>query len=223
MKLVCCQPREEPPVTEADWLACTDAQKMLEYLRGRASDRKLRLFACGGCRRIWQLLSDEWSRQAVEIAEMFADGLASMDALRSASDIIWDHVDCLCGPVTLADEVAACTAEPMSGEAAASGILTYEGVLKAPCDLFLDIFGNPFRPVALNPAWLSWHGGTIPKLAQTIYENRALPSGHLDHHRLAVLTDALEDAGCTDRDILGHCRGAGAACERMLGCGFGVG
>jgi hypothetical protein len=31
-------------MTEAEWLACTDPRPMLEYLRGRASERKLRLF-----------------------------------------------------------------------------------------------------------------------------------------------------------------------------------
>src|SRR5262249_33713682 len=57
-----------------------------------------------------------------------------------------------------------------------------------------DMFGNPFRPVALDPAWLAWNSGTIPRLAQALSEDRELPSGHLDNHRLAVLADALEDA-----------------------------
>jgi hypothetical protein len=50
---------------------------------------------------------------------------------------------------------------------------------------------------------------TIPKLAQAIYDDRDLPSGHLDHTRLAILADALEDAGCTDAQLLGHLRGPG--------------
>jgi hypothetical protein len=75
--------------------------------------------------------------------------------------------------------------------------------------LLHDLFGNPFRPAALDPSWLTWHSGTIPQLAQAIYEDRHLPDGHLDPHRLAVLADALEDAGCSDQDILGHLRGPG--------------
>jgi hypothetical protein len=33
--------------------------------------------------------------------------------------------------------------------------------------------------------------------------------------RLPILADALEDAGCTHADILGHCRGDGA---HVRGC-----
>jgi hypothetical protein len=75
--------------------------------------------------------------------------------------------------------------------------------------LIADLFGNPFRPVFLDPSLLTWHDGTIPKLAQSVFDARDLPSGHLDQHRLAVLADALEDAGCDNRDILDHCRSEG--------------
>jgi hypothetical protein len=56
---------------------------------------------------------------------------------------------------------------------------------------------------------LTWWDGVIPKLAEGVYENRILPSGHFDEGRVAVLADAIEEAGCTDAEILGHLRGPG--------------
>ncbi|HEY7312362.1 MAG TPA: hypothetical protein VH643_23565 [Gemmataceae bacterium] len=74
----------EKTVTEAEWLDCTQPERMLEYFRGKASDRKLRLFACACCRRGWDWLDDECARQAVEIAERDADGLAGAEDLAVA-------------------------------------------------------------------------------------------------------------------------------------------
>src|SRR2546425_413394 len=67
---------EGHPMTESEWNACCDPWKMLEFLleRGGACERKLRLFACGCCRRVWQHLDDERSRNVVEAAERRADG-----------------------------------------------------------------------------------------------------------------------------------------------------
>ena len=74
--------------------------------------------------------------------------------------------------------------------------------------LVRDIF-TPFRPVAVGPAWLTRRAGAVPSLAQAAYDERDLPAGHLDPARLAVLADALDEAGCTDADVLNHLRGPG--------------
>jgi hypothetical protein len=81
--------------------------------------------------------------------------------------------------------------------------------------LVRDIFGNPFRPVAIAPAVLSWNDAVVVRLAQAAYQERHLPAGTLDNGRLAVLADALEEAGCTDAGILGHLRGPG---PHVRGC-----
>ncbi|MCE9565687.1 MAG: hypothetical protein K8U57_26995 [Planctomycetes bacterium] len=63
-------------------------------------------------------------------------------------------------------------------------------------DLLRDIFGNPFRPVALDP---SWGSDTVLSLARHIYESR-------DFSAMPILADALQDVGCDNDDILCHCR-----------------
>lgn len=74
--------------------------------------------------------------------------------------------------------------------------------------LLRDIFGNPFRPVAIDPAWLAWNDGTIRRLAESIYEERRFEN-------MPILADALEDAGCRAQAILDHCRGPG---PHVRGC-----
>src|ERR1041385_1049989 len=92
---VCYGFRLRLPMTETEWLACTDLWKVLRHLRGRRGqcdrvlrnlmDRKLRLFACACCRRIWHLMPNEYSKTAVEVAELFADGLVNGRRRYSAS------------------------------------------------------------------------------------------------------------------------------------------
>src|SRR5579862_8133963 len=71
--------------------------------------------------------------------------------------------------------------------------------------LVRDIFGNPFKPVTIAPAWLT---STVVSLAQAIYDERAFD-------RMPVLADALEESGCTSQEMLEHCRGGG---EHVRGC-----
>ncbi|WP_143392938.1 hypothetical protein [Fimbriiglobus ruber] len=66
-------------MTEAEWLTEDDPTRMWWFVEMKASERKLRLIACACCRRIWHLLNDERSRQAVEMAEQLADGLITKE------------------------------------------------------------------------------------------------------------------------------------------------
>jgi hypothetical protein len=75
-------------------------------------------------------------------------------------------------------------------------------------DALRCIVGSPFRRPAIPQATLAWNDRTIPKLALAIYEERA-------YERLPILADALEDAGCSDPDLLGHLRSQG---PHVRGC-----
>jgi hypothetical protein len=76
---------------------------------------------------------------------------------------------------------------------------------EAQCHLLRCIFGNPFRPASIAPAWRT---SDVVKLALAVYENRVLPSGLLDNTGLAILADAVEEAGCSDSVLLAHLRSA---------------
>jgi hypothetical protein len=87
---------------------------------------------------------------------------------------------------------------------------------RGQASLLRDIVGSPAgRPSPLAPSVLAWNDGTVVKLAQAAYDSRALPAGTLDNIRLAVLADALEEAGLTDAGLLAHLRSAG---PHVRGC-----
>jgi hypothetical protein len=62
------------------WSEHSDVRQMLLFLRGKTSDRKVRLFAVACCRTMEPLLADESLREAVEIAEQYADGAADAES-----------------------------------------------------------------------------------------------------------------------------------------------
>jgi hypothetical protein len=85
------------------------------------------------------------------------------------------------------------------------------------CQILRCIFPNPFLPPPrIELGWLLWNDGIVGRLAEAAYQERQLPSGHLDPARLAVLADALEDAGCAEPTLLSHCRDGGAV--HVRGC-----
>jgi hypothetical protein len=75
-------------------------------------------------------------------------------------------------------------------------------------ELLRSIVGPlPFRSVSVPVSVLDWRDGLVRRLARSAYDERLLPSGHLDPDRLAVLADALEEAG-GDPELLLHLRNA---------------
>jgi hypothetical protein len=107
-------------------------------------------------------------------------------------------------------------AEAALAVALRAGAVNSPGGAAGHAALLRDIFGPfPFRPVTIAPALLRWNSRLIPRLAEAVYEERILPGGQLDPQLLAVLSDAVEDAGCQDAELLGHLRGPG---PHVRGC-----
>jgi len=73
-------------VTVAEWRSSDDPEPMVRSLPAGRYHRELRLFALACCRRIWPLLTDPRSRQAVEISERYDRGLADTEELSRAVD-----------------------------------------------------------------------------------------------------------------------------------------
>jgi hypothetical protein len=185
-------------VTEAEWRACTDPVAMLEYVRERAGDRKLRLFAVACCRHNWDALAADSSRDAVEAAEQFADGEIDVTALREA----WGRT-------------TAFTCESLATSCLEPYPLHYW--IRRQCENFdlndavpilRDLFDHLFYPRAIEPLWLRLNDALVLRLAEVIYRDHAF-------EQLPILGDALEDAGCADRVLLDHCR---SGAEHYRGC-----
>ena len=200
-------------MTEAEWLNTSTAPHMIEHLASRASERKLRLFACAACRRILHVMQFEASRKAVQVSERYADGHAEKDELRLA----WSEADELADTAERLQMRGWNAARTAARSASAESLAAAEraALAAADADLVREHFGNPFRPRTITAPVLSWQDRTVTRLAQAAYDERLLPAGMLDNARLAVLADALEEAGCTDGPILTHLRGGG---QHYRGC-----
>jgi hypothetical protein len=185
---------------------------MLRLLKGKASDRKLRLFGCACVRRVWHLLTDERDRQAVDVAERYADRLATRKELRACRSMAFNSASRSGALAAWHITREATWDAAWQGALFSSNIFDPDGVTFVTfsnrigegyhqCLLLRCVFGNPFcQSAVLDPAWLVWGNGTVSQLAQAIYDDRAFD-------RMPILADALEEAGCADADILGHCRG----------------
>jgi hypothetical protein len=213
-------------MTEEQWNCCTDPDSMLEFIGGRASKRKLRLFGVACCRRVWHLMADPRHRDAIEAAERFADGLLTEEEFEEALQPIvalwpessdarkggWEpshymtaairHLDGG-GAAAYAASFAARGLACLAGEEGSpSWLAACRAEESAQCDLIRDLFGNPSFPFRFDPAWLSGRGGAAVELARDIY-----PEGRFVD--LPLLGNVLERAGCGDDKVLEHCRRPG--------------
>jgi hypothetical protein len=185
------------PTTAAMWAECHDPALMLDHLRGRVSDRKLRLFAVACCRRVPHLLTDRRSKMAVDVAERYSDGAASNEEFEAVSaqmrvrDIRGHY-----GPV--AAWAVAPSADMAARNTAWNAFCDRDGMgeERYQADLLRCVSGNPFRPVELPPKCRT---STVLALAQQMYDTG-------DFSAMPILADALQAAGCTNADVIDHCR-----------------
>jgi hypothetical protein len=213
-----------------DWLAGVDLKRPARPIRHLLDDRKLRLLAAACCRRVWHLMTDARSRRLVEVFERHTDGRASDEEwAKAGAEARAAWADTSNRPWRAAEESARAAHAALHETTTAAAQLG-PGVLQAvpgmwayavacdvlretaravnpdypsspergpQCDLIRDIFGNPFRPVAVQPGWLT---PTVTALARAMYDEKAFD-------QLPILADALEEAGCDNAQVLGHCRG----------------
>jgi hypothetical protein len=200
-------------MTEGEWMV-GDLDNMLAHLAKGASHRKLKLFACACCRSLPGYLDSQPDRQALELTERDVDGLATEEEfdqlLEEEFDVRWYRRDAWDAIDRILETYWGETwgNERLYHQSEEEQLQSRNRMNAALALLLLDIFGNPFRPVSTASHWYTWNEGTIIRLAKGIYEERAFD-------RLPVLADALEEAGCTNADILNHCRSPG---PHVRGC-----
>jgi hypothetical protein len=205
-------------MTEAEWLACNDPHLLFRNLSGRVSARKIRLALCGCLRssKVWPLLTATASRRAVEVSEAFTEGAANLQQLgqarknaNSAAGREWRKKRYNPPAAYLANYVCWQDGGLLSFLHLPIGYLQQ---LLPPAELIRDVIGNPFRTPADLSTWLS---PCVLSLARAAGTERVPASGNLDNARLAVLSDALEEAGCSNAELLTHLRSPG---PHVLGC-----
>lgn len=147
-------------------------------------------------------MTDKRSRRAVQVAERRADGSASrkeVEAARKKANAADNELGQYAAEAWVAESVIG-----LGGELAARNAVDYSSPTpEAVTALLREVFGYPARPAALAP---SCRVHSVVSLARATYEERSLPSGGLDPGRLAVLSDALEEAGRDGQEVLGHLR-----------------
>jgi hypothetical protein len=205
-------------MTEAEWLACTDPKKMLDFLGKWANKRRLRLFAVACARDLFEHNPDPNIRGSCGDIRDFAASILRAEAYADGQGLLqyMPHAEWVEYP----DEVdAAYVVVGIDADTHIQFARVEEAVKDFrvnPAHWIRCIFVNPYRfPRTVPPAVLAWNDRTISRIAEAIYEERKLPEGTFDTARMAILANALLDAGCEDEGLLAHLRSEG---PHVRGC-----
>jgi hypothetical protein len=204
----CCR-RVWPHLSRAESRAAVEtAERLADGFAGKEDRIRARKAAK---RVLGSLEADELRSQAAAAAH---DALEWFDGRFDGGDVLY-YVPQIAG--ILASRKAGLDPK----EAWYTGHQTYRDAYLAEgaalADVLRDLLGPlPFRLApAVRPRWLSWNDGAVTKMAQAIYAERLLPAGELEPARLAVMADALEEAGCSNPEVLAHLRSPG---PHVRGC-----
>lgn len=198
-------------MTESEWQTSTDAVAMVQYLKGKtiATHRKLGLLACAMLRRLPS--TSPTTSAALEVAERFLDKLATDEERRAAGE----RFEASQGVPSFAMPVIAirtCFSNPIDVYMAdqdwwhtahlAAACAKEQGIAALAAEVLRDLFPTPLirRLRRLRQFESSWRASNGTSIARAMHED-----GLFD--RLPILADALEEAGCTNAEILTHCRG----------------
>lgn len=245
-------------MNETLWQGGGDIRAMLDELGDRVSERKLRLLAVACVRRVIVQVTNPHSRQALDVAERFAEGAvgeterveAERIAREASSDDSYFQIPALQAVVhALAWDIRTGHPPPQAnlgnpggdapveeaaenppaagveggvratltalvelarlqaregaafpGEEIALGREAAAQEAFAQATVLRELFGNPYRPVVLEPLWLHWNEQCVPNMARGIAAAQTWAD-------LPILADALEEAGCDSRALLDHLRG----------------
>lgn len=193
---------------EAIWLKADEPLRMLKLASALITNRKLRLLSCACCRHFKEFLASGPFLDAIECAELFADGKTTKAALKRArqgvcavrhalsDDTETDRVEW----VSLWLSEVAASVNAFGGVVPEIERFISEGLLqpneRPPVEAMIRcLFENPFQPTAIASEWQT---SEVVSLAQTIYETS-------EYDKLVVAKE-LRKAGCTDKEILKHCR-----------------
>jgi len=191
-------------MTEHEWLTSASPVAMLAHLNADGSSRQVLLYA-SALRHLRPDLITKELEPWVEMVERVLSGEeppGALDDLQEDAEFWVSHYAEV-GPAgtrgfywVLADAVfCTWTSAPVEYEPNIP-VPELESVRCTGADFVRDIFGNPFRRVSFSPQWRT---DTAVSLARTMYESR-------DFSAMPILADALQDAGCENEDVLGHCR-----------------
>lgn len=170
---------------------------------------------CPTCRGSGKVggLTDPRSRNAVEVAERFADGQVTAKESDTAAN---GAEDAGCSPTHRMAVWAAHTRSRTGADVAIDMVLLNAEDCLPPATqavLLRDIFGNPWELERLQVVWKKelyqrWLTSTVLAVARCIYDNRGFED-------MGILADALEEAGCTNIEMLNHCRGLPSFAEHL--------